>query len=126
MVLLAINWQCSEPKVPLARQSQHAYRDTSMLVGRRFELEALAEVINLVRSEVSASLVIRGEPGVGKTVLLDELENLAYDFRVVVLKVSNQSYSWATPHCIASLSPSWIKSLDCRVRSGTASKRRSV
>jgi AAA ATPase domain len=83
MALLAINWQRSDPKVALARQAQEAYRHTSMLVGRSSELEALAEVINLVRSEVSASLVIRGAPGVGKTVLLDELENLAYDFRVI-------------------------------------------
>jgi hypothetical protein len=30
-----------------------------------------------------ATLVIRGEPGVGKTVLLDELEALACDFRVI-------------------------------------------
>src|ERR1700722_18598137 len=54
-----------------------------MLVGRSSELEELRDVIERARSGGSATLVIRGEPGVGKTVLLDEVEALAHDFRVI-------------------------------------------
>ncbi len=56
---------------------------TRVLVGRSSELEELGEVLERVRCGGSATLVIRGEPGVGKTVLLDELETLAHDFRVI-------------------------------------------
>lgn len=54
-----------------------------VLVGRSFELEELRHITERARSGESATLVIRGEPGVGKTVLLDELEALAHDFRVI-------------------------------------------
>jgi DNA-binding CsgD family transcriptional regulator len=54
-----------------------------MLVGRDFELEALGGVLDEVRGGGSAALVLRGEPGVGKTALLDELARLAHDFIVI-------------------------------------------
>ena len=56
---------------------------TRVLLGRSSELKELHEIVDLVRSGGSATLVIRGEPGVGKTVLLDELKTLAHDFRVI-------------------------------------------
>lgn len=56
---------------------------TRPLVGRSSELAELRRVINEALSGGSATLVIRGEPGVGKTALLDELEVLAHDFRVI-------------------------------------------
>jgi DNA-binding CsgD family transcriptional regulator len=59
-----------------------SYHD-AVLVGRRPELKELHGVTERARSGVGASLVIRGEPGVGKTVLLDELETLAHDFCVI-------------------------------------------
>jgi DNA-binding CsgD family transcriptional regulator len=54
-----------------------------MLVGRSAELDVLADVIARGRSGGSATLVVRGEAGVGKTVLLDALVDLAHDFLVV-------------------------------------------
>jgi AAA ATPase-like protein len=54
-----------------------------MLVGRRAELDVLADVIARGRSGGSATLVVSGEPGVGKTALLDALVDLAHDFRVI-------------------------------------------
>jgi DNA-binding CsgD family transcriptional regulator len=54
-----------------------------MLLGRSSELENLAEMIDHVRSGGSSALLIRGEPGVGKTALLDELVRLADDFLVI-------------------------------------------
>ena len=52
-------------------------------MGRSSELEELRDVVDRARSGGGATLVIRGEPGVGKTVLLDELETFAHDFRVI-------------------------------------------
>jgi DNA-binding CsgD family transcriptional regulator len=56
-----------------------------MLVGRSSELQELHQVVDGARSGESVTLVIRGEPGVGKTVLLDELATIAHDFRVIRL-----------------------------------------
>ncbi len=44
-----------------------------MLVGRDLETAHLAELLEQARHGVSGSLVVRGEPGVGKSALLDEL-----------------------------------------------------
>ncbi|MDA0164442.1 AAA family ATPase [Solirubrobacter ginsenosidimutans] len=44
-----------------------------MLIGRSREREALGGVLDAVRAGRSATLVLRGEPGVGKTALLDDL-----------------------------------------------------
>jgi DNA-binding CsgD family transcriptional regulator len=54
-----------------------------VLVGRSSELQELREVVARARAGGGTTLVLRGEPGVGKTVLLDELETIATDFRIV-------------------------------------------
>jgi DNA-binding CsgD family transcriptional regulator len=56
---------------------------TRVLLGRSAELRKLHHVLDRARSGDSAALVLRGEPGVGKTALLDELETFAPDFRVI-------------------------------------------
>ena len=67
----------------MAEQAVDDYRDEGV-GGQKFRARgASASVLERVRSGGSATLVIRGEPGVGKTVLLDELETLAHDFRVI-------------------------------------------
>jgi DNA-binding CsgD family transcriptional regulator len=43
------------------------------LLGRRVETEALEELLSAVRAGSSQVLVLRGEPGVGKTALLDHV-----------------------------------------------------
>jgi ABC-type transport system involved in cytochrome c biogenesis ATPase subunit len=53
------------------------------LWGRRGECEALDRLIEAVRAGASRVLVVRGEPGVGKTVLLDYLAGHASGCRVV-------------------------------------------
>ena len=55
----------------------------AVLRGRRRECEALDRVLDQVRAGHSGSLVIRGEQGVGKSVLLEHLVSRATDCRVV-------------------------------------------
>ena len=53
-----------------------------MLLDRREELEALDRLLRSVRQGFSATLVIRGEPGIGKTALLQRVVESSPDFRV--------------------------------------------
>ncbi|MDX6492057.1 MAG: hypothetical protein QOD43_2302, partial [Gaiellaceae bacterium] len=53
------------------------------LTGRRSESEALDELVDAVRAGESSALVVRGEPGVGKTALLEYVAEQASGFRVV-------------------------------------------
>lgn len=47
------------------------------LVGREAEQRALARLISNARNGISGSLVIRGDPGIGKTALLQDVTNRA-------------------------------------------------
>ena len=53
------------------------------LLGRRTETEALDRLVEVVRAGESRALVLRGEPGVGKTALLEYLAGRAAGCRVV-------------------------------------------
>src|ERR1700682_5247430 len=54
-----------------------------MLRGRRTECEALDRLLDAVRAGESRALVVRGEPGVGKTALLEYAVEQASGCRVV-------------------------------------------
>ena len=54
-----------------------------VLTGRHKEREVLGRLIDAVRSGESRALVVRGEPGVGKTALLDDMAARASGCRVV-------------------------------------------
>ncbi len=54
-----------------------------MLVGRETERRSLAELLAGARVGDSRVLVLRGEPGIGKTALLGEVEALAEEMRVL-------------------------------------------
>ena len=56
---------------------------TSSLVGREQELARLEELLRTVRDGGSATLVVRGEPGVGKSALLDSLVASASELQVL-------------------------------------------
>ncbi|MFC8450138.1 LuxR C-terminal-related transcriptional regulator [Kitasatospora sp. NPDC057223] len=61
-----------------------AARGVAELVGRDEERARLAEILDLARRGMSATLVLRGGPGVGKTTLLDDLAlRAAGDFEVI-------------------------------------------
>src|SRR5689334_1441669 len=53
-----------------------------VLYGRRMEREALARLLDSVRGGQSRVLVVSGEPGVGKTALLESAIGSASGFRV--------------------------------------------
>ena len=53
------------------------------LVGRDAELERLEELLATVRAGGSSALVVRGEPGVGKSALLEQLVATASRFQVI-------------------------------------------
>src|ERR1700731_2895443 len=55
---------------------------TTELVGRRRECDALDRLVEAVRAGESRVLVVRGEPGVGKSTLLEYLVEQAAGFRV--------------------------------------------
>src|SRR5215475_5214596 len=54
-----------------------------MLVGRDSELERLLELLAGARAARSSSIVLAGEPGVGKTALLEAVADHADDFRIL-------------------------------------------
>src|SRR6187431_549549 len=53
------------------------------LRGREAECAALGTLLDAARRGESRALVIRGEPGVGKSALLDFTMDLAPDFRIL-------------------------------------------
>ena len=52
------------------------------LIGRRDECAVLAGIVDALRAGESRALVLRGEPGIGKTALLDHLAEAADGFQV--------------------------------------------
>ncbi len=70
---------------PLGAQvmaADHRRQDRAVLRGRSRELIVLDELMDAVRAGGSRVLVVRGEPGVGKTALLDYLTEQASGCRV--------------------------------------------
>src|SRR6266436_3012492 len=53
------------------------------LVDRTREMAALDALLEAVRLGMSGKLIVRGEPGIGKTALLEHAVAAASDFRVV-------------------------------------------
>ncbi len=64
-----------------------AGRRRVMLWGRRQQCEALDGLLAEVRAGRSRVLVVRGEPGIGKTALLGYAAEVAQDFRVAGRRV---------------------------------------
>lgn len=85
--------QATENICPSSRDTGRRVRSTShergaavrkaRLIGRRAETDVLVELLDAVRSGRSQALLLRGEPGVGKTALLEHLAGQASDCRVL-------------------------------------------
>ncbi|MFG3436975.1 AAA family ATPase [Nonomuraea sp. NPDC047897] len=56
---------------------------SGQLYGRKPEQDAIAELLAKARAGTSSSLVLRGEPGIGKTALLDHAAATAGEMRLV-------------------------------------------
>jgi DNA-binding CsgD family transcriptional regulator len=52
------------------------------LIGRRHELDTLAALVEHARAGQSGVLIVRGEPGIGKSVLLDDVARRAHGFLI--------------------------------------------
>jgi hypothetical protein len=72
-----------EAWIEIAGQDHRSRRRSARLTDRLSECRALDRLIDAVRVGESRAIVLRGEPGVGKTVLLDYLSGRAADCRVV-------------------------------------------
>jgi DNA-binding CsgD family transcriptional regulator len=57
-------------------------RPVKQMLGRRGERERLEQLLQAARGGAGGALVVQGEPGVGKTALLDFIVTAASDFRV--------------------------------------------
>src|SRR5260221_5287715 len=75
-------WGCSVASGEVATHFPAGGRATG-LIGRRGERGVLDRLAGAVRAGESRALVMVGEPGMGKTALLDYLAGRAPDFRVV-------------------------------------------
>jgi DNA-binding CsgD family transcriptional regulator len=56
--------------------------DESGLIGRRQELDTVAALAEHARAGRSGVLIVRGEPGIGKSVLLEHVARQAHGFRI--------------------------------------------
>jgi predicted ATPase len=68
-----------------------------MLLDRRSELAALDHLLEAVREGLSGVLVLRGEPGIGKTALLDAVSESTADFESRASRASSPRWSSALP-----------------------------
>jgi DNA-binding CsgD family transcriptional regulator len=59
-----------------------AVSDEPALIGRRHELDTLAALVEDARAGRSGVLIVRGEPGIGKSVLLDDVARRAHGFLI--------------------------------------------
>ena len=62
--------------------AQHDEDPSDVLVGRMSERATLQELVAAARSGAATVLVIRGDPGIGKTALLDDLAETHPDLTI--------------------------------------------
>jgi DNA-binding CsgD family transcriptional regulator len=93
-----------------------------LLFGRQAECEILDQLIAGARTGRGGALVVRGEPGVGKTALLDYLVRHASGFRVVGVSgiESEQDCAFAALHRLCGQLRDWQDRLADRQRDALA------
>jgi DNA-binding CsgD family transcriptional regulator len=70
--------------------------DEAGLIGRRLELDAVAAVVEQARAGRSSVLIVRGEPGIGKSVLLNDVARRAEGF--VIARVAGVESEMELPY----------------------------
>jgi DNA helicase TIP49 (TBP-interacting protein) len=78
-----------------------------MLLGREAEQRVVDEMLQKARGGRSAVLVLRGEPGIGKTALLGYAERGAGDMTVLRCAGSKPSTSSRSPGCTSCCGLAW-------------------
>ena len=76
--------------------------DTSGLTGRRAECRALDLLVSAARTGQSQVLVVHGEAGIGKSALLDYLNEHVPVARYCAWRVHSRIWSWPSPASISS------------------------
>ena len=76
--------------------AQSAMEDSTPLIGREHEMEVLLGALRSARSGTGRIVEIVGEPGIGKSRLIEELRNNAPDFSV--LSAACELYHASTPY----------------------------
>ena len=69
------------------------------MVGRDEELAAIVRLLSDAEAGRSGALLIEGEPGIGKTTLLDAARSLAGGFTRLSVQGWSRRPSWPTPGC---------------------------
>ena len=70
------------------------------VVGRDHELARVHALLEATREGAMSTLLLEGEPGIGKTTLLEAAERMAAGFRCLRVRgVSNPNQSWLTRGC---------------------------
>src|SRR5690348_17934036 len=99
----------------MARHSPVRGRATG-LTGRYSERDVLDRLIDAVRAGEGRALVVTGEPGVGKTALLDYLAGHAAGFRVArVMGVQSEMGASVRRGCISCARRCWATSISARL-----------
>lgn len=94
--------------------------------GRQSELAVLDGLVAGARAGQSQVLVLRGEAGIGKTVLLDYVETRAAGCRVARAAGVEAEMELRTPACTSSAVRSWIDWTASPIRNVLRSVRRSA
>jgi len=75
------------------------------LVGRDDALARVVDLLDAARSQVGGSMVVTGEPGIGKSALLQAAEQLASDFRCVWVRGAESEQVMANAGLLQALGP---------------------
>src|SRR6266849_8990290 len=87
------------------------------LTGRRSERDLLDRLIEAVRTGESRALVVRGEPGVGKTALLEYIAEQAAGCRIARAAGVQSEMELAFAGCTSCWRRCWIAASASRFRS---------
>jgi DNA-binding CsgD family transcriptional regulator len=100
-VLAALHAKLKRPgAITSLSRAKGPYYDAPMLVGRDAERAAIGTLLQGARESRGGALVLRGEPGIGKTALLDDARDRATDMLVLFARgiESESDLPFATLH----------------------------
>ncbi len=78
--------------------SNHVALSTSQFVGRQHELAIIWSQYQVVKTGSARVVLVRGEPGIGKTRLLDEFSALAADDEATILRGNASDFEGMPPY----------------------------